>query len=799
MNPQTVAQTLRQTFVAEQQPRRAAEAMIKQWDGVEGFLSTLLKVCAQASLPVPVRQAAAIHFKNLIKDNWQIKYANQKVQAQDRTPDPLHESDRQFVVQNVTAAAIQERERRIRSQLLEAYFKVVVFEFPNNMSSSMQVIMQAMRSGDQVKISGAAAVLRQIYRKYELVKPEERKPLGPIIDNTFPVLLQLLKQVVDADADIVDAIKSDIAQTFFSAVHLSVPQHLKNNAVLAEWLQTLAKVLLRPVPQSRYPADRDAWPQMRIWDAKEWIACSFVRLFTRFGRPSMVVQVKEFAKNFLTNCAPVIYKVFMEVLRARANGQYVSELTLKRIYSFMSEAVQESTLWNLMKPDVSFLLFKSMLPTLCITKEELMLWRDDPEEYVRRQMDIEAEFTDARAEAGNMMSEFIHWRTRHCLQPILQSVSAILNNFKQNPSEQSAIMLDGGLYMFYAIRKYLLGSEKLKPSVGPILVGHVLPLVSQCKIGFLQARACRILAAYHMYPLEDEPYRVAVGSVVKHLLTSKDKPVVLAALEALNYLLSDPERIAPLLQQHIAMILNKVFQLVDELPHEDVVGCATSLIECMDENIKPMALQICQRLVQVFVRLSQAGDNDNDAAMAAMQTLKTVAALLYALEKHPEVISACEQVLKPLIEMWGPNMFEFEVELLEIFTVLTFYPGRISDYMWSKYPTVISSYTDWAGDAMSHLVPFIDNYVSLDNDRFVNSPYLQGTIKLCEMVLGDTDKRHHAQHMCRVVESIVSNSKGKIDNAVPHIFKIVVTRLGAVVASEQKVMLSWLVGWMGVC
>ncbi len=53
----------------------------------------------------------------------------------------------------------------------------------------------------------------------------------------------------------------------------------------------------------------------------------------------------------------------------------------------ITEAIALSSTWKLLRPAMPELLTKVVFPALCFDDEDAMLWRDDPQEYIRKARD----------------------------------------------------------------------------------------------------------------------------------------------------------------------------------------------------------------------------------------------------------------------------------------------------------------------------------------------------------------------------------------------------------------------------
>lgn len=65
-------------------------------------------------------------------------------------------------------------------------------------------------------------------------------------------------------------------------------------------------------------------------------------------------------------------------------GQYMAPRCMNLCLSFVTHAVQPSRTWTVLKPHVPALLQSCIFPLACFDDEDATLWRDDPQEYIRK-------------------------------------------------------------------------------------------------------------------------------------------------------------------------------------------------------------------------------------------------------------------------------------------------------------------------------------------------------------------------------------------------------------------------------
>ena len=109
-NVDQIVQVLRATLSADLAMRKQAEEYLTQHSYVKGHVVGLMQVAVAPQAELPMRQAASIHFKNLVAKGWEPRREESA---------RLHEEDKATVKENVLEALIQSPDQ-VRSQLVGA-------------------------------------------------------------------------------------------------------------------------------------------------------------------------------------------------------------------------------------------------------------------------------------------------------------------------------------------------------------------------------------------------------------------------------------------------------------------------------------------------------------------------------------------------------------------------------------------------------------------------------------------------------------------------------------------------------
>jgi len=170
-----------------------------------GYVLGLLKIMATTEGPLPIRQAASIQFKTLVRSRWVrlascfLSFAAGSASNQSNATLQTSKKKRQLtgeeksiLKQNIVELIVHVPPV-IRSQVSVALKHILEKEYPDNWADLVPKVMSLLNAQDIHRLHGALYTMRIIVKKYEH-KPTEggmREPLNQIVQSTFPVLLEL--------------------------------------------------------------------------------------------------------------------------------------------------------------------------------------------------------------------------------------------------------------------------------------------------------------------------------------------------------------------------------------------------------------------------------------------------------------------------------------------------------------------------------------------------------------------------------------------------------------------------------
>lgn len=779
MNSQQIAGLLQSSLDPNPAVRQPAEKQLIQCETTPGYHAGLLQLITINEIPIHIKQAAIVHLKNIVKKYWTIR---------DGDANRISTEDRDVIKNNILEAVIFQQVPLVRVQLLEVCYWCIRGDFPNKWTNLLPSIMQNLRSPEQLRVYGALTVLLKVYKMYPYKPDEERNIL---VNETFPTLQTIFQAVVASTSPDAFEMQRIVVKIFYLATQMSLPTLMKDPATAKTWFSMLLHILDAKLPAEQCPSDPDDLGEHPLWVAKKWVSRVLNRMFTRFGRENYVAEeTKGFANMFYEEMAPVILQAFFKVLQARHAGEPITDWVLQLTYNFIDSTVTHSKLYKIMKPHLHFILLENVFQTLCLGQADLELWQENPQEFVRKSLDVMEEFHDPKVAAQNLLINLVKVRTRDSLEMVLNAVQQILVNYN-NTQLQSAIQKEAALRILGCLRKLLASNEKFRQPIEDIIVNQVFPEF-QSNYGFLRSRAAWIVGQFSKFNYTNPAQFEASITMVLNALGDKELPVKLEAAMALSRLVQK-EEVPAFLADKVPAMLEHFFVIIDEVGNEEVVLTLGTLIGEIGEDIAPYAMQITQRLSHLFSNLIKADAEDDESALTAVQCLRSINTILWSLESLPQAYAPLEEVVKPLIEtVLCEDGIEFFDDILEMMTLFLNFGVGASPFMWSLVPRIVEAFNTWARDYMPNIVPPLDCLISRGVDFFVSSPPMMQLVlsmpqSLFEQV--DTTSEMDARWGAKLLECVVLHCKDKINNILPDIFKLTANKLFVAKDEQLKLLL----------
>ena len=268
-------------------------------------------------------------------------------------------------------------------------------------------------------------------------------------------------------------------------------------------------------------------------------------------------------------------------------------------------------------------------------------------------------------------------------------------------------------------------------------------------------------------------------------------------VQALRFLIEIEGAQAQLLPV-LPQILNEYFRIMSEIGNDEVVVALQVIIDTFGEHIEPHAIALVTQLSNAFLTYIGAGEEDDDAAMAAAQCLECINTVLKGTCEHPEIYKGMESHLIPMILMilgHDGEYLEYVEFALDTLTFLTYFPQQLSPELWKAFPLVYHAFQNWAFDYLCLMTPPLNNFIAKDTQYFLagkgDVPDV-GQMAYIDMIFSmvskavqeDRTSESEARKSLFLYMSVLHNCTGHVDSYLPTINDVSLGKLGQQVNSD---------------
>ncbi|CAH1253654.1 CSE1L [Branchiostoma lanceolatum] len=381
-NMQALAGYLQKTFCPDVGERRAAEKFLESVEGHQNYPVLLLHLVDKAEADMTIRVAAAITFKNYIKRNWRI--------VEDE-PNKVSEPDRETVKREIVGLMLRMPEQ-IQRQLSDAITIIGREDFPAKWPGLVAEMVKKFQSGDFHVINGVLRTAHSIFKRYrhEFKSNELWTEIKYVLDSFAAPLMELFTATMDlankcaaepANLKVVFSSLTLIAKIFYSLNFQDLPEFFEDN--MQTWMTGFHTLLQLDNKLLMTDDEGEAGPLELI---KSQI-CDNVALYAQ--------KYDEEFQPYLPKFVDAIWHLLI------TTGQQAKfDLLVSNAIGFLASVCERPHYKHLFEDPatLSSICEKVIIPNMEFRDSDQELFEDDPEEYIRR--DLEGSDIDTRRRAA---------------------------------------------------------------------------------------------------------------------------------------------------------------------------------------------------------------------------------------------------------------------------------------------------------------------------------------------------------------------------------------------------------------
>ncbi|XP_035207759.1 exportin-2-like [Stegodyphus dumicola] len=410
-NLNTLVGYLQQTLNPNPSVRRPAEKFLESVEANQNYPVLLLTLVDKSDVDVTIRIAGAITFKNYVKRNWRV--------AEDSV-NKIHDVDRGAVKQLIVGLMLRSSEQ-IQRQLSDAVSIIGREDFPEKWPNLLQELVSHFQSGDFHAINGVLHTAHSLFKRYryEFKSQTLWLEIKFVLDNFAQPLTDLFNatmQVAETNSSNISVLKLVftslvlISKIFYSLNFQDIPEFFEDN--IKTWMENFLKLLVINNELLKTGEDEDAG----LLEQLKSQICENIGLYAQ-------KYDEEFA-DYLPNFVTAVWSLLT------TTGQQIKyDLLVSNAIHFLSSVAERSNYKHLFEASdvLSSICEKVIIPNMEFRDSDEELFEDNPEEYIRR--DIEGSDVDTRRRAA---CDLVKALAKHFEAKITSVFSAYVNAMLQN-------------------------------------------------------------------------------------------------------------------------------------------------------------------------------------------------------------------------------------------------------------------------------------------------------------------------------------------------------------------------------
>lgn len=701
MEAQVISNALSGTLDANPQVRKQAEQQLSEFEKQPGFTVYCLELAVDSSSSNTVKSSAAVFFKNRISQHWT-----------DESEKGIKAEEQESIKTKLIEALIKTYDdSHIRPQLSLAVRNILL----RGAWVLNEPIHQLLSSKSEVAHVYTGLVLLFEVTRAQRWAFSDRTLIDSYIEQSFPLLETLASDILNnTDYRSGDMLYLILKIFRYSTLNV-LPKYFYDVNKLTVWISLHLAVVQRELPKEILelePADRAFDRRVKAF---KWGFGNLHKFFTRFGLPTSKYTSPEFIEFFNANIVPEVLKVYFGIIEKWSGGLWLSDSSLFHLISFLEKCVITSS-WSLIEPHFEIILTHLVYPSLC--QENLELFEDDPEEYIRRYFDIYRESTTADVAATDFLFVTAHHRVEK-LSVVFGLLNDIFNKFSQDPSPENALKAEGGLRILSSTSLELSNEKSpVNGQVDQIIDGFVVPQLSS-KYEFLRARACETISIVRCTYKDTAILSRVFTGVYNNFKDDSSLAIQVEAAAALKVLIVEP----PVVEQisgDVPTIMQKLLHLSRSYELDMIGEVMESFVEEFSTELEPFAHDLGATLCDQFIRTatellelqashSNGGGSDGEAEKEyqAIGYINTMTTMTISMAKVN-----LEDVFAPAIKFVLHNAaISFLGEALELAESLSVARKTISPVIWDLYNEAIESFQTFASEFTEVYIPFFENVI----------------------------------------------------------------------------------------
>jgi exportin-2 (importin alpha re-exporter) len=705
--------------------RQAAEAQLRQMQQAPGFGVIALQFLTLDNVSPALKQASAVTFKNLVKANWTM----------------LSDQDRTQIKTNILPLLLSGRLPALRSLLGDAVTLVAQHDFPALWPNLVSDLVARANPQDYVTLVGVLRTAHAVFRRYrnvsmstevlrelKLILEQFQRPLTAIVVSTWQ---QLSQNPDPTRAPLLLEAANLSAKLFYDLNYVDLPEFFEDH--LKDWMTGFMQAVRFKTNNPKLLGDED---RPGVVHKLQKNVCMVLTLYaTKYD--------EEFGP-FLDQFVESVWQLLNESLTANLSKHDAIVSHGVAFLTAVANGANHKLFGNgtIMKSICE----KIVIPCMMLRKEDVELFDDEPNEYVRQ--DIEGSDLDTRRRSAKELVKGLRKNYEREVTEIFGSyIQVLLGQYKANP-KGGWKSKDVAVFLLTAVAvstfRQATGASTVNPMVPliPFYQEQVLPdlLAAPGSVHkVLQADALKFVITFRSQIPASEYARLLPAIVGQ--LKSPIWVVHTYAANALENLLTikDPnpaggpstqriskDNLEPVLKELLGALFG-VLQNTGQKPNAYVMKAIMRVISRAQEKLRPLLPTVLENLSGLLrtVIANQQSPVFNHYLFESLGGLIGCAAAAGGSQGvaslETQMLPMFQSILQQDIQEFTGYVFQLLAQLLAAHT------EGVPDVFWGLFPSLLSpTLWDKPGNVPA-LVRLLGEYVAKGAARLAANEQWMGS------------------------------------------------------------------------
>ncbi|KAG5308621.1 XPO2 protein, partial [Pseudoatta argentina] len=378
----TLSEYLKHTLSPDVNVRRPAEKFLESVEINQNFPLLLLHLVDKSEINITIRVAGAVAFKNYVKRNWKVE---------EDTMDRIHIQDRDAVKKLIVNLMLHSPDS-IQKQLSDAVSIIGKYDFPNKWPELIDQMVEKFNTGDFHVINGVLHTAHSLFKRYryEFKSDSLWTEIKFVLDKFAQPLTDLFlatMNLTQVHANNMEALKVIynslviLCKVFYSLNFQDLPEFFEDN--MEAWMRNFHTLLHVDVPSLQTTDGEEAG----VIEQLKSQVCDNVGLYAQ--------KYDEEFQPYL----PLFVTAIWNLLTSTGQDPKYDALVSNAL-QFLATVADRAQYRHLFEDPatLSSICEKVIIPNMEFRESDNELFVDNPEEYIRR--DIEGSDVDTRRRAA---------------------------------------------------------------------------------------------------------------------------------------------------------------------------------------------------------------------------------------------------------------------------------------------------------------------------------------------------------------------------------------------------------------